>query len=159
MMLSISATSLGKAHMRGIPLCCTTISYNTISRSQTFSQRVIYPKNGVRYELHDRVIVEIQAPTGDHEKVIAFLSRKLTVQFDRLNLAYGIPKTTFVKTPGAESTYSPDILLLNLDTRESATTNLSFIYKSFTEHDIRAMGAHIRMPWASHSNLTLRFRN
>ncbi len=74
-----------------------------------------YPKNGVRYELHDGVIVEMAPPTGDHEKVIAFLSRKLTVEFDRLNLPYGIPKTTFVKTPGAESTYSPDILLLNLD--------------------------------------------
>ncbi|MDF5723446.1 MAG: Uma2 family endonuclease [Rhizonema sp. PD37] len=74
-----------------------------------------YPKNGVRYELHNGVIVEMAPPTGDHEKVIAFLSRKLTVEFDRLNLPYGIPKTVFVKTPGAESTYSPDILLLNLD--------------------------------------------
>ncbi|MDF5729715.1 MAG: Uma2 family endonuclease [Rhizonema sp. PD38] len=74
-----------------------------------------YPKNGVRYELHNGVIVEMAPPTGDHEKVIAFLSRKLTVEFDRLNLPYGIPKTTFVKTPGAESTYSPDVLLLNLD--------------------------------------------
>ncbi len=71
-----------------------------------------YPNNGVRYELHNGVIV---APTGSHEKVIAFLSRKLTVKFDRLNLPYGIPKTAFVKTLDAESTYSPDLLLLNLD--------------------------------------------
>jgi Uma2 family endonuclease len=46
---------------------------------------------------------------------IAFLSRKLTVEFDRLNLPYGIPKTALVKTPSAESAYSPDVLLLNLD--------------------------------------------
>ncbi|KYC37537.1 hypothetical protein WA1_47840 [Scytonema hofmannii PCC 7110] len=74
-----------------------------------------YPNNGVQYELHKGVIVEMAPPTGAHEKVIAFLSRKLTVEFDRLNLPYGIPKTAFVKTPDAESTYSPDILLLNLD--------------------------------------------
>ncbi|MEH1810952.1 MAG: Uma2 family endonuclease [Nostoc sp.] len=74
-----------------------------------------YPNDGKRYELHKGVIVEIFAPTGEHEKVIAFLSRKLTVEFDRLNLPYGIPKTALVKTPSAESAYSPDVLLLNLD--------------------------------------------
>ncbi|QSJ19627.1 Uma2 family endonuclease [Nostoc sp. UHCC 0702] len=74
-----------------------------------------YPNDGKRYELHKGVIVEMPPPTGEHEKVIAFLSRKLTVEFDRLNLPYGIPKTAFVKTPTAESAYLPDILLLNLD--------------------------------------------
>ncbi|KAF3889439.1 MULTISPECIES: Uma2 family endonuclease [Nostocales] len=74
-----------------------------------------FPNDGKRYELHKAVIVEMAPPTGDHEKVIVFLSRKLTLEIDRLNLPYGIPKTTFVKTPGAESTYSPDIVLLNLD--------------------------------------------
>ncbi|MEH2149240.1 Uma2 family endonuclease [Nostoc sp.] len=74
-----------------------------------------YPNDGKRYELHKGVIIEMPPPTGTHEKVIAFLSRKLTVEFDRLNLPYGIPKTALVKTPSAESTYSPDVLLLNLD--------------------------------------------
>jgi Uma2 family endonuclease len=74
-----------------------------------------YPNDGKRYELHRGVIVEMPPPSGQHEKVIAFLSRKLTVEFDRLNLPYGIPKTAFVKTPSAESAYSPDVLLLNLD--------------------------------------------
>ncbi|MBN3892458.1 MAG: Uma2 family endonuclease [Nostoc sp. JL31] len=74
-----------------------------------------YPNDGKRYELHKRVIIEMPPPTGTHEKVIAFLSRKLTVEFDRLNLPYGIPKTALVKTPSAESAYSPDLLLLNLD--------------------------------------------
>ncbi|MDZ7959417.1 MAG: Uma2 family endonuclease [Aulosira sp. DedQUE10] len=74
-----------------------------------------YPNDGKRYELHKGVIIEMPPPTGEHEKVIAFLSRKLTVEFDRLNLPYGIPKTALVKTPSAESAYSPDILLLNLD--------------------------------------------
>jgi Uma2 family endonuclease len=74
-----------------------------------------YPNDGKRYELHKGVIFEMPPPTGEHEKVIAFLSRKLTVEFDRLNLPYGIPKTAFVKTPSAETAYSPDVLLLNLN--------------------------------------------
>ncbi|MEH1825108.1 MAG: Uma2 family endonuclease [Nostoc sp.] len=74
-----------------------------------------YPNDGRRYELHKGVIFEMPPPSGSHEKVVAFLSRKLTVEFDRLNLPYGIPKTALVKTPTAESAYSPDVLLLNLD--------------------------------------------
>ncbi|MFW9257943.1 Uma2 family endonuclease [Nostoc sp. CALU 546] len=74
-----------------------------------------YPNDSKRYELHKGIIVEMPPPTGAHEKVVAFLSRKLTVEFDRLNLPYGIPKTALVKTPTAESAYSPDVLLLNLD--------------------------------------------
>jgi Uma2 family endonuclease len=73
-----------------------------------------YPNDGKRYELHQGVIVEMPPLTGAHEKVVAFLSRKLTVEFDRLNLPYGIPKT-----PSAESAYSPDVLLLNLDNLEN----------------------------------------
>ncbi|NEU73907.1 Uma2 family endonuclease [Hassallia byssoidea VB512170] len=78
-----------------------------------------YPNNGVQYELHNGIIVEMAPPTGDHEKVVGFLIRKLTIEYDRLNLLYTIPKTAFVKTPGVESTYSPDILLLNLDNLEN----------------------------------------
>ncbi|MEH2244001.1 Uma2 family endonuclease [Nostoc sp.] len=74
-----------------------------------------YPNDGKRYELHKGVIVEIFAPTGSHEKVLGFIAHKLTVEFDCLNLPYGIPKTALVKTPSAESAYSPDVLLLNLD--------------------------------------------
>ncbi|MEH1871316.1 Uma2 family endonuclease [Nostoc sp.] len=74
-----------------------------------------YPNDAKRYELHKGVIVEIPPPTGEHEKVIGFLSRKLTVEFDRLNLPYGIPKTALIQTPSAESAYLPDVLLLNLD--------------------------------------------
>ncbi|QMS86957.1 Uma2 family endonuclease [Nostoc edaphicum CCNP1411] len=74
-----------------------------------------YPNDGKRYELHKGVIVEMPPPTGAYEKVVGFIGRKLTVEFDRLNLPYTIPKTALVKTPTAESAYSPDVLLLNLD--------------------------------------------
>lgn len=74
-----------------------------------------YPNDGKRYELHNGVTFEMPPPSGEYEKVVGFIARKLTVEFDRLNLPYTIPKTAFVKTPTAESAYSPDVLLLNLD--------------------------------------------
>lgn len=87
-----------------------------LSKLVTFDEFIEwYPNDGTGYELHRGVLVEMPPPSGEHEKVIAFLSRKLTVEFDRLNLPYGIPKTAFIKTPSAESAYSPDVLLLNLD--------------------------------------------
>lgn len=73
-----------------------------------------YPENiGKRYELHDGVIVEMPPPTGDHEEVVGFLVRKLSVEIDRLNFPYFTPKTAFVKPPENESGYSPDVLILN----------------------------------------------
>ena len=70
------------------------------------------PDNG-RYELHKGVIVEMSQPLGDHEEIIAFLVEKFTLEYSRLNLPYGIPKTALVKPPESETGYSPDILLLN----------------------------------------------
>jgi len=70
------------------------------------------PENG-RYELHNGEIVEMSQPLGKHEKVIGFLAKKLTAQFDRLNLPYFIPKQALVKSPENESAYSPDVLILN----------------------------------------------
>ena len=72
-----------------------------------------YPNDGVRYELHKGVIVKMAQPVGDHESVIGFLSAQITFQFLQMGLPYRIPKTALVKT--LESTYSPDILLLNHD--------------------------------------------
>ncbi|MEG3977413.1 Uma2 family endonuclease [Microcoleus sp. herbarium8] len=70
------------------------------------------PENG-RYELHNGEIVEMSQPLGEHEEVIGFLARKLTVEFDRLNLPYFIPKQALVKPLENQSAYSPDIPILN----------------------------------------------
>ncbi|MDF5718092.1 MAG: Uma2 family endonuclease [Rhizonema sp. NSF051] len=73
-----------------------------------------YPDNVQRqYELHNGVIIEIPLPTGDHEEITGFLARKLTVEFDRLDLPYFIPKVALVKPPKNESGYSPDVLIVN----------------------------------------------
>ncbi|BAZ50265.1 hypothetical protein NIES4103_28810 [Nostoc sp. NIES-4103] len=74
-----------------------------------------YPSNGVRYELHKAVIVEIPPPTGEHENVVGFLAAQITFQFLQIGLPFRIPKTAFVKIQSNNSTYSPDILLLNHD--------------------------------------------
>ncbi|QLE51988.1 Uma2 family endonuclease [Nostoc sp. C057] len=82
----------------------------------TFDEFVAkYPDNtGKRYELHDGVIVEMPQPTGDHEQIIVFLVQKLILEYSRINLPYGIPKTVLVKPLESESAYSPDVLILNL---------------------------------------------
>lgn len=74
-----------------------------------------YPSNGVRYELHTGVIVEMPPPTGEHENVVGFLAAQITFQFLQMGLPFRIPKTAFVKIDSNNSTYSPDILLLNHD--------------------------------------------
>lgn len=82
----------------------------------TFNQFIEWCSNdGKLYELHKGLIVEMPPPNGAHEKVLGFIACRLTVEFFRLNCSYTIPKTTFVKTPSAESAYLPDVLLLNLD--------------------------------------------
>ncbi|GAA6617201.1 Uma2 family endonuclease [Scytonema sp. NUACC26] len=78
-----------------------------------------YPENSSkRYELHNGAIVEMAQPVGKHEVIIGFLIRLLTLEYDRLNLPYFIPKTALIQFPSSESCYSPDVLLLNLPALE-----------------------------------------
>jgi Uma2 family endonuclease len=72
-----------------------------------------YPNDGKRYELHKGVRVEMPPPSGDHEDVVGFLTRKLAVEIERLNLPLNIPKTGFVRINSADSCYLPDVLVVN----------------------------------------------
>jgi len=88
----------------------------TLPKLVTFEEFIEwYPSNGVRYELHKGVIVEMPPPTGEHENVVGFLAAQITFQFLQMGLPFRIPKTAFVKIQSNNSTYSPDILLLNHD--------------------------------------------
>ncbi|MFN6536079.1 MAG: Uma2 family endonuclease [Nostoc sp. EkiNYC01] len=88
----------------------------TLPKLVTFEQFIEwYPSNGARYELHKGVIVEMPPPTGEHENVVGFLAAQITFQFLQMGLPFRIPKTAFVKSQSNNSTYSPDILLLNHD--------------------------------------------
>jgi Uma2 family endonuclease len=61
--------------------------FQTLPKTTTFADFLEGKPDGILYELHDRVIVEIQ-PIGEHEEINGFASKKLNVQFDRLNLPY-----------------------------------------------------------------------
>ena len=78
----------------------------------TFAEFLEWKPEVGRYELRNGVIFEMQ-PTGEHEEVKGFLARKLTVEFDRLNLPYFIPSQALVKPSEKESGYLPDVLILN----------------------------------------------
>ncbi|MEA5618497.1 Uma2 family endonuclease [Cronbergia sp. UHCC 0137] len=86
-----------------------------LQKQVTFAEFVDWKPGGGHYELHNGVIVEISQPLGKHEDIVGFSARKITVEFDRLNLNYSIPKQALVKPPGSESGYIPDVLLLNSD--------------------------------------------
>jgi len=79
----------------------------------TFEEFIKWKPEGGFYELHDGEIIEMNPPLGKHESRTGFLSRKLTVEFDRLNLPYFIPKQALVKPPTTESAYCPDVLLID----------------------------------------------
>lgn len=87
-----------------------------------------YPDNkGKCYELYDGVVVEMSQPTGDHEEIVVFLSTKITLEYSRLSLPYGIPKTVLVKPQENESAYSPEVLGL---------TCCIFVKKFYKLHNI-----------------------
>ena len=65
------------------------------------------------YELHNGVMIEMSQPLGKHEEIVAFLSERFTLEYSRLNLPYGVPKTVLIKPLESETAYSPDVLLLN----------------------------------------------
>jgi Uma2 family endonuclease len=70
------------------------------------------PENG-RYELHNRAVVQMSQPIGEHEEVIGFLTTPIVLEYTRLKLPYFIPKTALVQSASSESAYSPDLLILN----------------------------------------------
>ncbi|MDZ8069836.1 MAG: Uma2 family endonuclease [Nostoc sp. DedQUE08] len=84
-----------------------------IPKLVSFEDFAAWRPEGGRYELHNGAIVEMPQPTGEHEDVVGFIARKLTVEFDRLNLPYIIPKTVLIKPVNLVSAYSPDVLILN----------------------------------------------
>ncbi|MCC5617134.1 Uma2 family endonuclease [Nostoc sp. CHAB 5836] len=74
-----------------------------------------YPVNStqLRYELHNGFIKPMPPPTGDHELVLAFLTKQILLECARLSIPYDIPKMGFVQSTESESAFLPDVLLLN----------------------------------------------
>ncbi|HLO85914.1 MAG TPA: Uma2 family endonuclease [Nostocaceae cyanobacterium] len=84
-----------------------------LHKAVTFEEFIEWKPDGGRYELHDGVIVEMSQPLGGHEEVTGFVAKKLTIEFDRLNLPYFIPKQALIKAPGRDVGYLPDVLILD----------------------------------------------
>ncbi|WP_353930830.1 Uma2 family endonuclease [Okeanomitos corallinicola TIOX110] len=86
----------------------------SLTKPVTFAEFIqSYPDTGLRYELYDGVIIEMNPPVGDHEEIIGYLVEEIVTEYKKLKLPYFIPKTALIKTPNSLSAYSPDILLLN----------------------------------------------
>jgi Uma2 family endonuclease len=70
-----------------------------------------YPEDGL-YELINGRVWEVK-PTGPHEQVGGYLNRKLSVEMDRLDLPYFIPKSCTVKPFSEQSGYLPDVVVVD----------------------------------------------
>jgi Uma2 family endonuclease len=103
----------------------------------TFAEFTDWKPDGGSYELHNGVIIEMSQPLGSHEDIIGFIARKITIEFDRLNLPYSIPKQALVKPPESESGYVPDILLL---------TPLRNLHKLNGRNDVFGQSVNIFLP-------------
>jgi Uma2 family endonuclease len=64
------------------------------------------------YELIDGELIEIE-PTGPHEQISAFTSRKLNVEIDHQNLPYFTPSRCLVKLLGTNTAFRPDVIVLD----------------------------------------------
>lgn len=66
----------------------------------------------LRYELIDGELIEME-PTGPHEQVAAFISRKLNVDIDRQDAPYLIPHRCLIRLLGTETAFRPDVIVLD----------------------------------------------
>ena len=64
------------------------------------------------YELIDGELIEME-PTGLHEQISAFTSRKLNVEIDHQNLPYFTPSRCLVKLLGTNTAFRPDVIVLD----------------------------------------------
>lgn len=65
-----------------------------------------------RYELMDGELMEME-PTGPHEQVAAFISRKLNVEIERQELPYFIPHRCLIRPLNTMSAFRPDVVVLD----------------------------------------------
>jgi Uma2 family endonuclease len=83
-----------------------------IPQITTFDEFIAwYPEDG-RYELINGRVCEVK-PTGLHEQVGGYLNRRLSVEMDRLELPYFIPKSCTVKPFSEQSGYLPDVVVVD----------------------------------------------
>jgi Uma2 family endonuclease len=88
----------------------------SLTKPVTFEEFIEwYPNTGVRYELHDGVIVEIPKPTGKHSNVTGFLIEELVLTIIPMGKRgiWTIPRESIVEPSNEKSGYEPDIIVLD----------------------------------------------
>ncbi len=80
--------------------------------SWTFEEFVAGYLEDSRYELIDGELIDLD-PTGSHEKVAGFVSRKLNVQIDQLDLPWFIPMNCLIKPLAPVTGLRPDVVVLD----------------------------------------------
>lgn len=85
----------------------------SLSKTLTFEEFAKWVPENKKFELHDGEIIDVAQPTGEHERVIGFIAKNITVEFVKLNRPYFIPSKVLVKPEGKESGYLPDVLVLD----------------------------------------------
>lgn len=80
--------------------------------SWTFEEFVAAYLEESRYELIDGELIDLD-PTGPHEKVAGFVSRKLNVQIDQLDLPWFIPMNCLIKPLAPVTGLRPDVVVLD----------------------------------------------
>ncbi|KAF3889728.1 MULTISPECIES: Uma2 family endonuclease [Nostocales] len=88
------------------------------SKLLTYDEFITLYGDDDRYELIDGELVDMD-PTGPHEQVAGFISRKLNVEIDRLDLPYFIPMRCIIKPLGNLSALRPDVVILDRSTLDS----------------------------------------
>jgi Uma2 family endonuclease len=64
-----------------------------------------------QYELIDGELIDLE-PTGLHEQVIGFITRKFHVEIDRLDLPYFIPHSCLIRISD-DTVFRPDVIILD----------------------------------------------
>ena len=90
----------------------TRADLEVIQKPVTFDEFIRDYGDDDRYELIDGEVFDLE-PTGPHEEVGAFISRKLNVQIDLNDLPYLMPYRCLVKPLGLFTGFRPDVVVLD----------------------------------------------
>ncbi|BAU15166.1 hypothetical protein LEP3755_57230 [Leptolyngbya sp. NIES-3755] len=79
----------------------------------TFEEFIQYYGDQPRYELANGELIDME-PTGPHEAVAGKVASKISLEIDRQNLPFVIPKSCILRPSGDEATARrPDVIVLD----------------------------------------------
>jgi len=85
---------------------------DTKPNGMSFEEFLAWKPDAPGYELFRGQVMSMQ-PSGKHEEIIGFLNVELSLEVRRLQLPYFLPKQALVKVAGDNTSYCPDVVLVN----------------------------------------------